>query len=268
MWTLLNESTPCTCSRAPVVESSETCSSDISLLAQSKSKRIPEKFCLQGSLTVAYLDSLFGMTCAPSAPTIQIAPNTSNGCAGSETGCVSVEGSRARTSVAPGKVQESTENDQACGVSSPVSLARYDPLTSSWKIPQCSLFGGQRESLQTWPAWGMWDETECWELDTPELHIYGKECGFWHPTPTKCDYKGANMRGEKQRESQLKEWLHVRYSQGAHTTYPHPTFLEQVMGWTIGWTELAPLETGKFRQWLDSHGNCYPTESERGVTNG
>jgi len=34
----------------------------------------------------------------------------------------------------------------------------------------------------------------------------------------------------------------------------NPTWVEWLMGWTIGWTDLKPLETGKFQQWQPSHG--------------
>ena len=34
----------------------------------------------------------------------------------------------------------------------------------------------------------------------------------------------------------------------------NPAFSEWLMGWPIEWTDLKPLETDKFRQWLRSHG--------------
>ena len=34
----------------------------------------------------------------------------------------------------------------------------------------------------------------------------------------------------------------------------NPTWVEWLMGWPLGWTDLRPLETGKFQLWLDSHG--------------
>jgi hypothetical protein len=35
-----------------------------------------------------------------------------------------------------------------------------------------------------------------------------------------------------------------------------PDLYEWLMGWPIGWTDLEPLETVRFRQWLDAHGSC------------
>jgi hypothetical protein len=34
----------------------------------------------------------------------------------------------------------------------------------------------------------------------------------------------------------------------------NPDWVEWLMGWPIGWTDLKPLAMDKFRQWLDSHG--------------
>ena len=36
----------------------------------------------------------------------------------------------------------------------------------------------------------------------------------------------------------------------------NPTWVEWLMGWPLGWTDLKPLETGKWRQWLRQHGAC------------
>jgi hypothetical protein len=34
--------------------------------------------------------------------------------------------------------------------------------------------------------------------------------------------------------------------------------LEAVQGWPVGWTELAPLETARFREWLLWHSTPSP----------
>lgn len=50
--------------------------------------------------------------------------------------------SPARTSASPERGRDSKASDPACGAKWRESLARYDRDTSSWKTPQCSLFGG------------------------------------------------------------------------------------------------------------------------------
>jgi len=34
----------------------------------------------------------------------------------------------------------------------------------------------------------------------------------------------------------------------------NPTWVEWLMGWPLGWTDLKPLETDKYQQWLQLHG--------------
>jgi len=38
----------------------------------------------------------------------------------------------------------------------------------------------------------------------------------------------------------------------------NPEWVEWLMGWPMRWTDLAPLETDKFRQWYESHGRPWP----------
>ncbi len=35
----------------------------------------------------------------------------------------------------------------------------------------------------------------------------------------------------------------------------NPEWVEWLMGWPIGWTDCAPLETDRFQRWLRSHGD-------------
>jgi len=36
----------------------------------------------------------------------------------------------------------------------------------------------------------------------------------------------------------------------------NPMWVEWLMGWPLGWTDLKPLETDKFQKWQDEHGRC------------
>jgi hypothetical protein len=36
----------------------------------------------------------------------------------------------------------------------------------------------------------------------------------------------------------------------------NPTWVEWLMGWPLGWTDLKPLGMDKFQQWQQQHGNC------------
>ena len=43
----------------------------------------------------------------------------------------------------------------------------------------------------------------------------------------------------------------------------NPVWVEWLMGWPLGWTDLRPLEMDRFRQWRRSHGGCCGEETLR-----
>ena len=83
----------------------------------------------------------------------------------------------------------------------------------------------------------------------------GGEQGISIPTP------GANedsyrLQGDSQQSNSLgalarKEALDSDPNSGGQL---NPTWVEWLMGWPLGWTDLKPLETDKFQAWLHSHG--------------
>jgi hypothetical protein len=191
-------------------------------------------------------------------------------------------GFRVRTSAQPDAGQELTVNDRDCGESLHESLAMYDPDLRSWKTLQCSLFGVLAEFSGTWPCWGTMRDGVCWGRKTPSfilaIHVRitnGKGFGFWptpraqesgkwqwngsrnkkmltlsgkvdkFPTPTARDSKSGAGRQPNGHTPQLAEVIGGQLN---------PNWVEWLMGWPIGWTELEPLGTDKFQQWLRSHG--------------
>ena len=84
----------------------------------------------------------------------------------------------AKTSAQQEKAQELTESAAGCGEKWHASFAKYDPDTSLWKTPQCSLLGDSEEFLETWPQWGLMRNGECWEQRTLEQTIRGTEFGL------------------------------------------------------------------------------------------
>ena len=78
----------------------------------------------------------------------------------------------------------------------------------------------------------------------------GTDSGSW-PTPTATDYKGgtAAIRKDtgKVRLDLVRHVCKVRFG----LTYPIPEHSEALMGWPIGWSDLKPLGTDRFRTaWL------------------
>jgi hypothetical protein len=80
------------------------------------------------------------------------------------------------------------------------------------------------------------------------------------PTPCATDYKGAGQSG------QLRDRLDYAAERGAtkNKTFMapvvnggqlNPTWVEWLMGWTLGWTDLKPLVMDKSRSVPQQHGN-------------
>jgi hypothetical protein len=74
-----------------------------------------------------------------------------------------------------------------------------------------------------------------------------------YPTPTchmskECDAPSEANRNEPTLTHQAR---------GGDETLPtilNPVWVEWLMGWPLGWTDLKPLETDKFAAWQHSHG--------------
>ncbi len=45
----------------------------------------------------------------------------------------------------------------------------------------------------------------------------------------------------------------------------NPTWVEWLMGWCLGWTDLNPLEMDKYHLWLQQHGKCLPRHNTHNV---
>jgi DNA (cytosine-5)-methyltransferase 1 len=93
----------------------------------------------------------------------------------------------------PGREPELMESEVACGEKWHASFTKYDPNTCSWKTHQCSLLGDLDEFLETWPAWGLMRDGECWEQRTLEQNIRGT--GFGLSPDGKATFHTPNTTG-------------------------------------------------------------------------
>jgi len=66
------------------------------------------------------------------------------------------------------------------------------------------------------------------------------------PTPTVNDSKNNNPPSQA-----LRNTPPLNVVVGGNM---NPTWVEWLMGWPLGWTDLRPLEMDRFRQWCASHG--------------
>ena len=164
----------------------------------------------------------------------------------------SLVASRARTSaVQTHGAAESTEREVGSGAKWRGWFVRFDHCLSLWRTPQCSLPGVSDEFLGTWPRSGMMRRGMCWGQKTSALPTIATGCGYW-PTPTKRDATrgGAKDWKLKQRAKGKKTGISLTDELGGPS---NPTWIEWLMGFPDGWTELAPLETHRFRVWQRQH---------------
>src|SRR5690606_15729147 len=98
--------------------------------------------------------------------------------------------SPARTFPSLERVQALPANGRGYGQSSPVSLARYDRATQSWRTWQRCLVEGWAKYSETWPRSGMTRNGIAYQLPTLAHLTDATESGLW-PTPSARDGKGA-----------------------------------------------------------------------------
>ena len=197
----------------------------------------------------------------------------------------------AKTSQVRVKEPESQAKEADSGEKWLGSLAKFDPFTYLWRTHQCLLFEDSTECLAIFPRWGMMHAGELWELTTPEHLTSGNESGLW-PTATAGDSKNAANRTATRHNPNSKHHSGTTLvdavrmwptptaqdsknngapSQMVRNTKPlnaevggslNPMWVEWLMGWPLGWTNLKPLEMDKFQQWLHSHGESLAPKNE------
>lgn len=78
------------------------------------------------------------------------------------------------------------------------------------------------------------------------------------PTPTVAMVKGSSGGALTRKSGRSRENDRLDYAiEGdAENGRLNPMWVEWLMGWPLGWTELQPLEMGKFREWQQQHSDC------------
>lgn len=164
----------------------------------------------------------------------------------------SVEDSLAKISQQPEDQIEKAwlENEADCGLKWQESAGKYDPDSSSWKTHQLSLFGGLELCSEIWPKWGMMRNGEWYPLEMLAHDTSVKECGS---LPT----IGTPIKTQRCRSEDFISPAKNPYELCPKGYLPHPEWVERLMGWPDGWTDLNALEMAKFHKWLRSHSNCF-----------
>jgi hypothetical protein len=171
------------------------------------------------------------------------------------------EGFRAKTLAPLGRGGELNLSAADCGATWRELLAKFDRALRLWKTAHFLPLADLDEFSGTWPKWGIMLNGECWERTTPGHLTSATESGSSLPTPTASDHKRTPIKMEYGLRPQtqgcpddLAKWA-IRASGLQHGRL-EPALWEWAMGWPDTWTELKPLATDKFQQWLRSHGVC------------
>jgi len=212
-------------SRAQVEEFLEASSLDGEQSVQLNGNPIPQAYCAPDKMTDFSRLSQSGMTFKPLTESLGEALLTWY-----------LEGFHAKTSPLPEKVTDLTESEAGCGNTWRGWLAKYDPDSYSWKTAQCSLIEEEPESLATLPRWGITVDGLLWEQPMLEPITKGTESGLW-ASPNARDWKDTGPTQGNRKSPNLGTQAGGKLN---------PTWVEWLMGWPLGWTDLKPLATGRF----------------------
>lgn len=213
------------CSQGLGGESLEGSSTDGERCAPSKTTPTPQAYLPQDKMTDFSKPSRYGMTFAPLTER-----------RGEDVLTWFLAGFRARTFPQPERARELKEREADSGSKWHGSFARYDRDTSFWKTPQRSLLGGLESYSETWPRWGLMRGGACWVQPTLVRRMIDKDCGWW-PTPTCHNAKEGGYPAEHERNTPT---LGARVG-----GKPNPMWVEWLMGFPQGWSDLSGLETPK-----------------------
>lgn len=141
-----------------------------------------------------------------------------------------------------------------CGERWHESSVKYDLASSSWKTHRCLWEEDLPESSVILPEWGMMRGGVVLERSMSALPTSENDSGLL-PTP-RCAM--ASIYPES------KETFDARGKDARRTLplalggIPNPDFIEWLMGWPVGWSNVSKrVETAKFREWLRSHGSYW-----------
>ena len=136
----------------------------------------------------------------------------------------------------------------ACGTNSIESFAYYDRNMSCWKTSQQSFLTDLGSFSETWPRQGITVNGVAFQRHLLEP-VTRETVGGWSgrlPTPCARDYKdaGENMNYKKAAEKGRLPGVIVesRLNKTGNDTYLNPRFVEEMMGYPIGYTEIQELK--------------------------
>ena len=228
---------------------------------------IPQAYCAPDKMTDFSRLSRSGMTFKPLMENL-----------GKELLTLYLEASHAKTSVQQEREQELKVSDQVCGNTWHESSEKSNQLTFLPKTPLCSALEDSVLSSKILPRWGMMLNGECYPQPKLAQTISENVCGSLHKWPTpdaNCGQRGSQPNWTPTRKSghpaqytinqavrdslfptptchNSKEGAYpAEYKRKTPSLATHaggklnPLWVEWLMGWPLGWTDLKPLVMDK-----------------------
>lgn len=149
---------------------------------------------------------------------------------------------------------------EICGGKRTWLYAELDQNYVYWKTPQDSLLPDTLEQLlNIWHMPAIMREGQYWAHQMSEQIIKEKGSGLSHgiqklPTPRACRAMAARLTPAIANHTKNNLETIIAQEHGGKNNVLNPEFVEWMMGFPIGWTDLKPLEMDKFLQWLEQHG--------------
>lgn len=166
---------------------------------------------------------------------------------GEELSMSSVVAFHVKTLVQQEKEKESKVNEVGCGNTWQGLLEKSNQSLPSLKTPLCCVLEDSVLSSKTLPKWGIMLDGECYQQQALGLTTKGIGCGLL-PTPTAHNAKEGAYPAEYKRKTPT-----LATHAGGKL---NPMWVEWMMGWPLGWTDLKPLETDKSHCVQQRFGNC------------
>jgi len=286
MWHFNNHSENSTCSQEQAVESSAECFSDIPVCVRSRLRGIPDESCLPDNGTGSYHPSPCGTTSAHS--TADHGGDRSTSLPVDFLVKTSAQPAKVLDSAEPApayglkwpELYARYDRDTASWKTHPC-LFPEDSMLCSVTLPRWGMMHRGVISALPTPAHltcgkgsGRWPTPRARDMHTEKKLTRGANAGpggtpliiairerFQTPRASCQDmatmvmsrYSGTDRKAGKP-EAQYKPVTELEGMDQSTTGQLNPTWVEWLMGWPLGWTDLRPLATAKYRQWQHSHG--------------
>ncbi len=132
-------------------------------------------------------------------------------------------------------------------------FAKYNQSSACWKT-FLALFPTDTSHTYsgTWPKWGSMRNGAVYRQEAWEPAIFVNAGGYL-PTPAASDNKDRGNLNNPSIQRRIKIGKQVGLSM-LFAKQPCPTCVENIMVWPMGWSNVQPLEMGRFQSWLRQHG--------------